>query len=203
MKDQNIQSVFNKQSTDKFRLVLAMPEALRKMDMHDFSVTQKNLLNSDSLQFSLYSANIPEISVPSKDIAFQGQTLRVTSQTRQPYEPVTCKFNIDNRFRNYWVLWKWLEVLNSPLNSGMADSVSETYSTPKLGILPKATTLWNYQTMITLSPLDEYDKSMCTFVFTNAFITKLSRLDFNYQTQEEMPGDFTFAFGQMNLMLEE
>jgi hypothetical protein len=61
--------------------------------------------------------------------------------------------------------------------------------------------LWDYQTIITLQVLDEYNTMMCEFIYSNAFITKLSRMDFNYQTEDEISGDFTFAFGQMDIKL--
>lgn len=203
MKDNNIQSVFNKQRSDKFRLILTLPKILQGINNSDFSITQQQLLNCDSLQFSLYGATVPEISVPSKDIVHSGQTFRITSQARMAYEPVTCRFAIDNRFRNYWVLWKWLEVLNDPRTSGMDDNLSQSLNWPAKGQIPFSKNLWNYQTTITLMPLDEYNKKMCEFTFYNAFITKLSRMDFSYQTDEEIQGDFTFAFGQMDIKLEE
>ena len=203
MQDTNIQSVFNKQRSDKFRLILTLPKILRSMDTSDFSVIQKDLLNSDSLQFSLYAASVPGVSVPSKDVPFMGQTIRVTSQTRPAYEPITCKFAVDNRFRNYWVLWKWLESMNSPRESTMAVGLTEQNQYGGLGTLPSGSNLWDYQTTITLMPLDEYNKKMCEFIFYNAFITNLSKMDFNFQTEDEIQGDFTFTFGQMDMRLED
>jgi hypothetical protein len=203
MQDTNLQSIFNKQRSDKFRLILTLPKVLRDLDMKDFTIAQRNLLNSDSLQFSLFGANIPEISVQAKDIAHSGQTMRVTSQTRSAYEPVTCKFSVDNRFKNYWVIWKWLETLNHQRDGRMNSGVSEVNNLPRTGPILDKIDFWGYQTTISLTPLDEYNDSMCEFLFYNAFVTKLSRLDFNYQTADELVADFTFSFGQMDIRIKD
>lgn len=189
MQNPNLQSVFNKQRIDKFRLVLTMPEILRSLDDSDFTKSQQELINSNALQFSLFGCNIPSIEIPSKDVPHSGQTMRVTSQSRTPMEPVTCKFSVDNRFRNYWVLWKWLEKINNPRESWMHDGLS------------KSGTYWNYQTLISLYPLDEYNESMCEFLFYNSFITRLGGFNFDYQLQEEAGCEFTFTYGQMDIKI--
>lgn len=203
MQDTNLQSIFNKQRSDKFRMILTLPKVIRDLDTKDFAVSQKELVNSDSLQFSLFSANLPEISIPAKDISYAGQTIRVTSQARTPYEAITCKFAVDNRFRNYWVIWKWLETMNHQKTGLMDSAISDVVNYPKLGIIDEKSEYWGYQTTISLTPLDEYNQGMCEFLFYNAFVTKLSRLDFNYQTTEELNADFSFSFGQMDMKFSE
>lgn len=201
--DTNVQSVLNKQRFDKFRLVLTLPPVLRDMDSSDWAVIGDELVNGDSLQFSLYSATIPEVSIPSKLIPVYGQTMKVTSQTRDPYVPVTCKFVVDNRFRNYWVLWKWMEFINDPINSGMSDDLSMSNTAHKTGVLPYDANFLDYQTRISIFPLDEYNKQMCEFEFRNCFITKLSGLNFNYQDPSEIECDWTFDFSQMDLKIDD
>lgn len=205
MTDNTAQSVLNKQRLDKFRLVLTLPTVLRDLNTSDWKVTSDDLVNRDSLQFSLHGATIPEVSIPSKLLPTQGQTVKVTSQTREPYVPVTCKFTIDNRFRNYWILWKWLEMINNSRTSGMDDSLALTNSSRETGQLSynNITDFWGYQTKISIFPLDEYNKEMCQFIFYNAFITKLSGLVFSYQDSTQAECDFTFDFGQMDLQLVE
>ena len=65
MEDNNLQSVLNKQRLDKFRMVLTLPNVLRDLNTSDWSTTEQETLNRDSLQFSLYAATIPEVSIPS------------------------------------------------------------------------------------------------------------------------------------------
>ena len=199
--DTNIQSVLNKQRLDKFRLILTLPPILKDIDTSDWSIATEGLVNRDSLQFSLYSATIPEISIPSKLVPYAGQTMKITSQVRVPYTPVTCKFVVDNRFRNYWVLWKWMEKINHPLHSGMNDELSMSNLDHRIGKLPYNAEFLNYQTRISIFPLDEYNKSMCEFIFRNSFITKLSGLNFSYQDPSQMECEWTFDFSQMEVKL--
>lgn len=204
--DDNLQSVLNKQRLDKFRMVLTLPNVLRDLNSSDWSTVEQDLINRDSLQFSLYSATIPEISIPAKLLPTYGQTVKVTSQTREPMTPVTCKFAVDNRFRNYWVLWKWLETINDPRDSGMNDSLAlETNGRLTKGQLASHTDtdFWGYQTNISIFPLDEFNNEMCEFTFYNAFITKLAGIIFNYQDPSQLECDFTFDFGQMDIRIIE
>ena len=199
--DNIAQSVLNKQRLDKFRMVLTLPPILRDLDTSDWKVTSDDLVSRDSLQFSLYSANIPEISIPSKLLPTSGQTVKITSQVRESYPPVNCKFVIDNRFRNYWVLWKWLETINDSRNSGMVDDLAISNNVPRRGQISTSNNMWDYQTTMSIFPLDEYNKNMCEFRFYNAFLTKLGGIDFSYQEPNQVECSFTFDFSQMDIHL--
>jgi hypothetical protein len=198
--DKNTQSILNKQRLDKFRLVLTLPRVLLNMNDASWDKIEDDLINMDSLQFSLYSATIPEISIPATLLPTYGQTVKVTSQTREAYTPTTCKFSVDNRFRNYWVLWKWLEVMNHPIDSGVDDSLALSTDIMRGKINNNADFL-GYQTVISIFPLDEFNNDMCEFKFTHAFITKLSGIIFNYQDPSQLECEFTFEYGQMELNL--
>jgi len=200
MKDNNLQSVLNKQRLDKFRMVLTLPPILRDIDSKDWDAITKDLVNRDALQFSVHSASIPDVGVPAKSLPTMGQTVKVTSQTREAYAPVSCKYVIDNRFRNYWVLWKWLEALNDIRESGVHDDLAHppTYGEAQLD---KHDGYLDYQTIISIYPLDEYNKEMCEFRFLNAFPTKLSGLNFEYQDPAQAEGTFDFEFGQMEVLM--
>ena len=202
--DRNIQSVLNKQRLDKFRIVLVLPEVLRGLNTSNWSVTEQNIINRDSLQFSLYSAMLPEVSIPSRLLPTQGQTMKVTSQARDPYTPVNCKFVVDNRFKNSWVLWKWLEAINNPRHSGMDNSLALQSQPISKGQLDVGdTNFLGYQSKLSIFPLDEYNKEMCEFIFYNAFITKLGGANFNYQDSNQIESDFTFDFSQLDIRIIE
>ena len=199
--DNIAQSVLNKQRADKFRIVFTLPPILRDLDVNDWNNTDNNLVSRDSLQFSLYAANIPEVSIPSKVLPTSGQTVKITSQVRDSYPPVTCKFVIDNRFRNYWVLWKWLETINDSRNSGMVDGLAIPNTLPSTGQIDTNNNMWDYQTTMSIFPLDEYNNGMCEFKFYNAFLTKLGGIDFSYQEPNQVECSFTFDFSQMDIGL--
>ena len=109
MAKEYVQSAFNKERKDKFVMVLPIPEFLKK----DVSKNSRsnNQVNPDSVQFSIYGSIVPKVVVENVPIRYSGQTLNVTSYNRPEYDPVTVNFTIDNRFNNYWFIYKWLDKL--------------------------------------------------------------------------------------------
>jgi len=111
-------SSLNKASVDKFILVLNLPSVLRGKTFDGRAI------KLDPLQISVYGSVVPSIAVPSVAAAYGGQTYNVTSYTRPNYNPLTVNYVVDNTFYNYWVLWKWLSVLNDPRKSFYGGSES-------------------------------------------------------------------------------
>jgi len=118
------QAIFNKARKDKFIMVITLPKILREINSDILSQRSQSLIKQEALQFSIYGSPVPETSVPQQALGIYGQTYNVTSQVREPYAPITVNFTVDNRFSNWWVLWKWLEVLNDPRDSWMPDDFS-------------------------------------------------------------------------------
>lgn len=209
------QSVLNKASADKFRLVISVPEVLKTITTSD---TRSNeLISLDSLQFSCIDATIPPQIVKKIDINYKGQKMPVTSYTRDAQQEVTLKFVVDNNFNNYHFLWTWLDSLNHCRESiptkdyySIAKQVNEimkfrAVDTPLNIDEPKEASVmdsrykhsfFDYQTTITLTPLREYNEPIAKFTFTNAFITELGELKFDYKDEKQLECSFKFAFGQ-------
>jgi hypothetical protein len=114
-----INAILNKQRKDKFTLVLDVPPVLKEIQVSEGR--DNSTVNLDQLQYSIFSAPVPPADIAAIPMGIYGQTYNVTSQTRTAYPPVLINFTIDNQFNNYWVLWKWLEVLNKPRESGMLE----------------------------------------------------------------------------------
>ena len=201
MTDNTFQSVLNKQRLDKFRMILTLPPILRDIDSKDWDAITKDVINVDSVQFSLHSATIPDVSIPSKSLPTMGQTVKVTSQNREAYDPVSCKYVIDNRFRNYWVLWKWLDLLNKVRESGVDDQIAHPTTYNGDGQIEKTDNYLDYQTIISIYPLDEYNEPICEFKFHNSFPIKLSGLNFEFQDSSQVEGTFDFEFSQMEVVM--
>lgn len=221
------QSLLNKARKDKFILVLDIPKAMK--DINSSTVRSKNFVNLDKLQFSVAGTIVPEIVIPSVSTATYGQTFKFTSQKREPYAPITINFNIDNNFENYWILWKWLAILNDPLISGMPKQFAEFVKTnenlsdkARENGLKTISNLWknkiinkeveytnvkmvndymDYQTTITIYGLREYNEAIIKFHYYGAFITNLNRFDYNYKDSEEISCNFTFEFSQMDITI--
>lgn len=198
------QSQFNKSRLDKFLLVLNLPPVLKDISKQNLSSRDNNVIIEDSLQFSVYGSVVPSIQVPSEDLYYGGQSMKVSKHTRPVYDNVTVNFTVDNEFNNYWVLYKWLDLLNdeelSKFNGkDIANTVKvEPYMRNNANSLNPPPL---YQADITLYAKDEFDKNKVKFVYTKAFPVNLGGIDFSYRDAGEIETTFEFAFSQLKVEL--
>jgi hypothetical protein len=178
------QSVLNRPSTDKFLLVLNVPELIRH------KIFDNKKLNIDPLQISVFGSVVPSIQVPAIQVPFGGQTYNVSSHTRPNYEPLNVKFVVDNTFYNYWYLWKWLSVLNTPRESNYAGSS---------GSLKGSDDMVEYQTNVSVFGLNEYNAPVVEFVYYYCFITSLGGINYNYRENSVMDSEFTLQYSQFDV----
>jgi len=194
------QSQFNKSRLDKFLLVLNLPPILREISEQYLGARKNTKVIENSLQFSVYGSVVPAIKVPEESLYYAGQSMKVSKHTRPVYENVSVKFTIDNEFNNYWVLYKWLDLLNDEKLSHFNGKgiVNTPNVSPKEKNQTKTLTPTDlYQTDITLYALDEFDKNKVKFTYTNAFPVNLGGIEFNYRTADEIETTFEFAFSQL------
>lgn len=179
------QSHLNKGRKDKFHMVLSLPPILRTLNNDNLSVRAKNIISLDAIQFSIFGAVIPNIQVPSTTAGYAGQSYKVSTFSRPPYEDITVNFTVDNLYNNYWVIYKWLDILND-------DKVSYFNKDN----LPDVKVQNNYQTDIVVYAKDEFDKNVMKFTYTKAFPVGLGGINYSYRDGEEIESSFTFAFSQ-------
>lgn len=168
--------------------------------MRDLKTKYTKLTNSvgitkDSIDFSLTGVNIPQITTKSQNLRYAGSSINISSHVRDPYDPVTIKFKIDNEFTNYLTIYEWLNfIYNGRVGYFDANGITKDHS------------IASYQTNMSVIALDTYKNPIVQWIFTHAFPTTLSSIDYNYQTSEELECTATFLFAQMfirNLALEE
>jgi len=195
MSENITQAALNKVRKDKFLLVLSLPNIMKGLNSR--KSREDELLSLDSLQFSLYDIIIPQHSIPEVPIHFGQQNYNVTSYNRPAYPPVRVGFEVDNEFKNYWVLWKWQQLINDPIESTYAGKEIFPNGAPESipPIVP------NYQTTITVFGRDEYDNKIIEFTYKYAFITKLGELSYNYREHDQLGCSFEFVFNQMDIHL--
>jgi hypothetical protein len=194
------QSQFNKSRLDKFLLVLNLPPALKEISEQYIGARNNSKVIENSLQFSVYGTVVPTIKVPSEDLGYAGQSYKISKHTRPVYENVSVKFTIDNEFNNYWVIYKWLDLLNDEKESQFngKNIVTTPNVSPKERNMNKTLTSPDlYQTDISLLALDEFDENKVKFTYTDAFPVSLGSIDFNYRTPGEIETSFEFAFSQL------
>ena len=189
------QSQFNKNRKDKFLLVLDLPPLLKPINNTNPGVRSNVLINENSLQFSVYGSVLPTISVPEVEAPFAGGTYKLSSNSRPPYDNITVNFTVDNRFNNYWVIYKWLNLLSSSKNIVFNED-DILPSQPNNVKLPLPLQPRSYQTDLTIYSKDEFDNNVIKFTYTKAFPVSLQSIDYNYRDSDEIESSFTFAFSQ-------
>ena len=183
-----LQSPLNRSSKDKFIMVLELPYILRKRAASDPS------LNIEPLQISIFGAVLPDIVVPEVDVRFGGQTLHLSTYTRPNYPPLTINFVVDNNYDNYYLLWKWLEIMNTPLDSdyGGSPTMNERSSI-------ETGTNFEYQTDFTVLALNEYNDVALKLKYSKAFISSLGGINFSYRDGEILESSAQFHFSQLDI----
>tara|TARA_Y100000592_G_C5376434_1_gene271204 strand:- start:203 stop:802 length:600 start_codon:yes stop_codon:yes gene_type:complete len=186
------QSLLNKARKDKFIMVLTPPEAIREINTQA-ERSNKKVIN-DSIQYSVYGALIPKITVQDVATDYSGQSFKFSSHHRPAYENIFVNFTIDNRFNNYWVLFKWINVLNNN-REAIYDADNIKVRRPnRIQPLPKL--MEEYSTTLTIYGLDEYDKKKMQFDFIGALPVSLGQISYNYRDPMEAECTFEFAFSQ-------
>jgi hypothetical protein len=191
------QTVLNRSRNDKFIMVLDLPLAMKSIND---SILGTNF-SINPLQFSIYGSPVPQITVPDINLPFGGQVHKISSNSRPAYNPLTIKFLVDNGYKNYWILWNWLNLFNDSKSS--TSNITEAYNTPiydnKLPVLKNAVN--KYTSQFSIFSLDEFNNKIVSFTYTNAFPTALGEINFSNQDPSEINCTVTFAFNQLNVDL--
>jgi hypothetical protein len=188
MPDNYQQSILNKSRVDKFKLVFQLPNALKKIN--NKFVRNNDTINQDTVQFSIYGTVVPKITVPALEIRYSGSTLYNSSHSKNSYLPTTLNFTIDNQYNNYWVMYKWLNLLHDE-KTGLFDEddiITDDIFT-------------DYQTDMTIYGLNEFDEERIKFTYTKAFPTDVGEITFNYRESKEIESSFTFVYSQLHIEL--
>jgi hypothetical protein len=182
------QSVLNKSRADKFLLIFDIPPILKNIEKPWIADNSNTTIISDSVQFSIFGTAVPEITVPAVEVRNVGSTLYVSSHSKNSYPPVTVDFNIDNEYRNYWVIYQWLNLLHSQYEGRYNERELPTDDL----------NFGDYQTNLTIYGKDEFNNSKIKFTYTKAFPTTLEAITYNYQDPSEIQSGFTFVYSQLH-----
>lgn len=184
------QSVLNKARVDKFTLVFDVPPILKTFSKQINGERTSNTILPDAVQFSVFGSVVPEIIVPAIENRYTGNTLYVSSHSKNSYPPVNVKFNIDNQYNNYWAIYQWLNLMH--------DQKQGRYNARDIEI---DSNFSDYQTDLTIYGLDEYNNKRIKFNYIKAFPTSIDTITFNYQEESEITSGFTFVYSQMHVEL--
>ena len=202
-------SYLNTASKDKFLLVITPPPVL---------LETANDLGLKEVQMNIFGSPVPEINIPAKTIRYEGQSLKVTSQAREPYTSLNVGFTIDSGFKNYWFLYNWLNLMNIDTESGMdphfnnykeydqnitfnnkeaqKDIPSEISTTNIINTRNGESIFNDYKTNLTVYGLDEYNNKIIEFKYHQAFLTSLGQIEYNYRDGNVIDSSATFEYSQ-------
>jgi len=183
------QSITNKARSDKFVCVLTFPKALQEINAKYSANVNPNKIITDRLQFSVYGITVPPISVPAVPVSQYQQTFNVSSFVRPAYGPVSIKFAIDSEYLNYYVIWKWLNIMNDNLVA-----IPERKNNGQF--------LANYASDFQIFGLNEYNQSVIQFYYKSCFPVSLGGLTYSYQNPAELNSEFSFEFNQLDVILQ-
>ncbi len=182
------QSLLNKSRSDKFILTLGIPTELKRINTIDDKSSKKIMF--DSLQFSVYGTVVPAELIPQIEVKYGGANIYVSSHAKPSYEPITINFTIDNEFKNYWVIHKWLQILR--------DEKSTIFSGD---MLMNDVGLGRYSSDFKLVALDEFEKPVIQWVYKNAFPISLAELNYSHREPRELDTSFQFVFSRIETNL--
>lgn len=188
-----IESGLNRAYNDNFILVFDTPGILKN---YETTAGQRScgLITPDKVQFNITAANIPTVEVPAKKLPYSGHTFKVSSHSKADFIPLKVDFFIDKKWDNYWLLWKWLNILSDE-EHGFFDQAPDLGRTPSKGIPAE------YMTTMSMILLDSYKAPVIQFDYHNCFITGLDAVQLNYQQENEIPCGATFEYSRFDAML--
>jgi hypothetical protein len=192
------QAPLNKNRQDKFILVLNLPEGIK--NIVDNITRNTNRIDANSLEISIAGAVTPTISIPEKTIPYGAQTIKVSSHARPAYESLTIDFKIDNQFKNYWAIYKWLDIINDIKTGNFNEDDIIKYKEPKQ-LMSASQQLPIYSSNLTVFGLDEYENRKIQWDYIGAFPTKLAQIKWNYAISEEITSAATFEFTRIEAKL--
>ena len=185
------QSVLNKARKDKFQLVFTLPKAMRDINTRENLERLDSKLVHDALQFSIYGTIIPAIKINAIDQSYSGQVFKFSGHHRPEYGNITVNFVIDSQFNNYWVIYKWINLMNHNKEAFFYKEKMPLTDSP----------FTDYATNFTIFGLDEYDNQKIQFDYIGVVPVSLGAINYNYQDTGQIESTFEFSFSQLTSKL--
>lgn len=189
------QSILNSTKVDKFVLVLDIPEVLKGA----VDPVLQDIIKADSLQFTTYGSPVPKVTIPAIALPYGGQTSYTSSFIREKTPSLNLKFQVDNGFQNYWLLWKWLNFFNDIDNSSSEVTKGNGLLFNKDISLTNPT--YKYLTNFVLYGLDEYNNKIIAFRYKDVLIVSLGEINFTHQESSIITGSVEFVYNQLKIEL--
>ncbi len=184
------QSQINVARQDKFILVMNIPDILKPILKKENRICNGG--NFERLEMSIWGFVVPELTINKIERQYGGQTLKFSGLSRPPIPTISINYTVDNRFDNYYILYKWLDIQND-----------ETYSQfDYKGMNPDSSAhLCDYATTFSVYAIDEYNKPTARWDYIGAFPTVLGSINASYRETKELESTFSFECSQIKMTL--
>lgn len=182
----NIQSPLNRAYTDKFYFLMNLPSALKNLREKYVKNLKEEGIKRESIGWSIIKASTPEIVIKAQSIPYGGGNHYISSHVKDPYSALTIEFKVDNRYANYTTIYEWINYIY--------DEKEGHFDAHNLSPIAGTDT---YASTISLIAMDEYEKETIMWTFRNAFPVRISSLNLDYTSTEEITCSVDFVFSQM------
>lgn len=183
MAEDNV-SILNNHLNDKFLAVIPIPTCLRNINVSGNDYISNQSVDVNSVQFTMKQFTLPSINIPAITVKYDGQSMKVSSHVRTPYDPIVLTMNIDSKLSNYWFFKKWMDCMNIDKTSGKAYTHESEYKN------------FDYSSDMRLIVMDEYDNYLVNFDFTQAFPVSVSGIQYDYSNGILITANVTFEYSQ-------
>lgn len=184
------QSQLNFTRQDKFQLVMDIPNILKPLLKKENRVCNGG--NLERLQMSIWGFVVPEIKINVSDKPYNGQVLKWSGLSRPAYPSVNIRFTIDNKFDNYFILYKWLDIQN--------DDKESSFDGKNLNIQSKGL-ITDYSSTFSVYSMDEYNNPTARWDYYYAFPISIGAIEASYRENKELECNFSFEFNQLKMTL--
>ena len=190
MSEQYTQSIFNKSRLDKFILTIVLPKCLSDKERSLGDTRSEDYIKLDSLQFSVYGSVVPKNIIPQQDVRYAGGNVYVSGHSKPSYDPVSVNFTIDNRFNNYWVINKWINMMRDEKSGIFVPTMEQ-----------KNVGLGLYSSDFVLTAKDEFNKDVIQWIYKSAFPISLGEISYSDRDSKEIETTFDFVFKSIETIL--
>lgn len=183
MAEDNV-SILNSHLNDKFIAVIPIPVCLRNINVSGNDYIREGAVDVNTVQFTMKRFTLPSINIPAITVKYDGQSLKVSSHVRTPYEPIVLTMNIDSKLSNYWFFKNWMDCMNRDKTSDKAETHESEYKN------------FDYSSDMRLIVMDEYENKLVNFDFTKAFPVSVSGIQYDYSNGLQITANITFEYSQ-------
>jgi hypothetical protein len=137
---------------------------------------------------------VPDIIVPEVDVRFAGQNFHLSTYARPNYPPLSISFVVDNDYKNYYVLWKWLDAMNLAIENYYGGNAE--FDSNERTIIGNQ---FEYQTTFSVIALNEYNEPALEFKYSKAFLSTLGGINYSYREGDVLEASAQFHFSQLDV----